>query len=92
LLGYAYAASGDREQAVKIIEELKQQSSKRFVSPYSIALIYIALQERDPAFEWLEKALEVHEDSLITLKVNPRFDSLRSDPRFQDLVRRVGLP
>ncbi len=91
LLGYAYAASGRRQEAFAVIDELKAQSSQRYVSNYSIAVIYIGLGERDLGFEWLEKSYEAHEDPLISLKVNPRFDSLRDDPRFERLIRGIGL-
>ena len=92
LLGYAYAASGRRQEAFALIEELKAQSSERYVSNYSIAVIYIALGEHDLGFEWLEKAYEAHEDPMVSLRVNPRFDSLRDDPRFEKLKNAVGLP
>ena len=90
-LAHAYAASGNRGEATKLLEELKDLSKQRYISPYFIAIIYTGLGEKDQAFEWLEKAFEDRNDWLTHLKVNPQLDSLRSDPRFQDLLRRVGL-
>jgi len=66
-------------------------AKQRYISPGSIALIYAALGDKDQAFAWLEKADKGRDGILARLKVDPRFDSLRSDPRFADLVRRVGL-
>lgn len=91
-LAHAYALSGKRAEAQRTLAELLEISKQRYVSPVSIALIYAALGEIDQAFAWLEKADQGHDGILVRLKVDPRFDSLRSDPRFIDLVRRVGLP
>ncbi|PYS72848.1 MAG: hypothetical protein DMF73_07210, partial [Acidobacteria bacterium] len=91
-IGYAYAASGKGGEAKKAIDELKQSSKQRYVSPYYIALIHTGLGEKDLAFEWLENGYKERSDLLIYLKVDPRLDSLRSDARFAELVRRVGLP
>lgn len=73
------------------IGELKELSKHRYVSPFEIALVYIGLGEREQAFRWLEQALEERSFWLVLLNVDPRFDHLRADPQFQDLVRRVGL-
>jgi TolB-like protein/Tfp pilus assembly protein PilF len=90
-LGHAYAVSGNRKEAQKVMDELEELSKQRYVSSYHIALIYTGLGEKDRAFEWLEKAYEERSDLLVYLKVEPRLDSLRSDPRFADLLRRMGL-
>ena len=90
-LGHAYAASGKREDAQKAIAELQELSKQRYVSAASIAIIYAALGDKDQAFAWLGKADKDHDLGFSRLKVEPRFDSLRSDHRFADLVRRVGL-
>jgi TolB-like protein/Tfp pilus assembly protein PilF len=90
-LGYAYARTGDRVTAQKIIDDLKRLSQKKYVSPYAVAVIYVGLGETDSAFEWLEKAFADRAARLSELE-DPPFDNLRLDPRFQDLVRRVGLP
>jgi len=90
-LAHAYALSGNRAEAQRTLAELQEISQRRYVSPASIALIYVALGDKDQAFAWLEKADKGRDANLARLKVDPRFDSLRSDPRFADLVRRVGL-
>ncbi|MCI0604650.1 protein kinase [bacterium] len=90
-LGYAYGILGQKEEAEKILDDLQEQSRRQYVSPYSFVLIYIGLDDRDHAFECLEKAFERREDALVSLKVNPRFDSLRSDARFDALLKRIGL-
>jgi TolB-like protein/Tfp pilus assembly protein PilF len=91
-LAHAYASSGQRAEAQKILAELREQSKLRFVSPASVAAIYVALGDKDEGFVWLEKAEKARDGILARLKVDSRFDSLRSDPRFTDLMRRVGLP
>jgi len=91
-LGYAYAVSGQRVEAEKVISELQEQAKHRYVSPYLLALIYVGLDEKDQAFVWLEKAYEDRSVNLIWLKVEPIFDPLRSDPRFTQLVARLNLP
>jgi tetratricopeptide (TPR) repeat protein len=91
-LGHAYAAAGRRSDALKIVEQLKGFiSQQRYVSPYSVALIYIALGERDEAFEWLERASQERDESYIHLKVDPRLDELRADPRFTERLRQIKL-
>ncbi len=92
-LGHAYAVSGKKQDARKILEELDQLGKRRYVSAYYIAAIYTGLGEKDQAWTWLEKAYEERASWLsVRFKVDPRFDSLHSDPRFQDLLRRMNLP
>jgi serine/threonine protein kinase/Tfp pilus assembly protein PilF len=88
-LGAAYARSGDRERAQTILTRL--QTSQQYVSPGQWAILYVAQGEREQAFAALERAYEEHDLQLQYLGVEPEFDPLRSDPRFQDLLRRVGL-
>ena len=92
-LGYSYAVSGRRDKAKKVLEELRELSQRRYVSPYSIATIYVGLGDKDQAFEWLQKAYQDRSAWLIHLhlKVDPRLDSLRSDPRFIALLKKMGL-
>ncbi|MGH9846453.1 MAG: tetratricopeptide repeat protein, partial [Blastocatellia bacterium] len=90
-LGYAYAAAGRRSEAIKALDELKELSKQRYVPSSFIACIYVGLGEKDLAFAWMEKAYEEHDYKLNFLKVDPIFDSLRSDPRFNDLLRRMKL-
>jgi tetratricopeptide (TPR) repeat protein len=92
-LAHAYAVSGRRKQALQLLSELTALSKRRFVDPWAIALVHAGLADKDRAFEWLERAYE--EPSGATqwlLKTDPRMDLLRSDPRFQELLRRMGLP
>jgi serine/threonine protein kinase/Tfp pilus assembly protein PilF len=91
-LGYVYGISGDTDEALRILKELNESSKRRFISPYNIALIHVALGRKDEAFEWLEKSYQEREDAVVSFKINPRLDPLRSDPRFSDLLRRIGLP
>jgi TolB-like protein/DNA-binding winged helix-turn-helix (wHTH) protein/Flp pilus assembly protein TadD len=91
-IGRVYAASGKRDEAQKLLNQLQEESKHKYVSPYNGALIYEGLGQKDQAFAWLEKAYEERDSNIINLKVDPQFDSLHSDPRFTDLLRRVGLP
>jgi TolB-like protein/DNA-binding SARP family transcriptional activator len=91
LLGHAYAVSGRREEALKVLDELSELSKRRYVSSYRVAAIYLGLGEKEQASEWLERAYEEHDAWLVWLKVDPVLDDLHEDPRFADLVRRVGL-
>jgi TolB-like protein/Tfp pilus assembly protein PilF len=92
LLGYSQARLGERKQSIQIIDELMAASKESFVPALWFALIYAGLEERDQAFSWLEKALEERFNRLAYLKVEVLWDPLRSDPRFADLLRRVGFP
>jgi tetratricopeptide (TPR) repeat protein len=90
LLGHVYAMSGRRDEAEKILDEFKERMQQRYVPPSYLAIIYAGLDEKDQAFLWLERAYE--ERSVpYDLKVNPWWDNLRSDPRFTDLLQRMGL-
>ncbi len=92
-LGHAYAVFNQEENARQVLEELRCLSESRFVSAFDFALLYAGLGDKDQAFAWLEKAYEERSFSLLmSLQAEPRFDNLRSDSRFQGLVRRVGLP
>src|SRR5882724_2113082 len=90
-LGYAYATSGKRDEAMKVLDQLKDLSKQRYASSYGVAIIHLGLGEKDAAFESLEKAYQERSEGLSSLMVEPRWDSLRADPRFADLMRRVGL-
>jgi len=89
--GYIYAVWGKRAEAERIIADLKRQSKESSVSPWGIALIYTGLGETDRAFEWLDKAYDDRAFDLQFAKVDPRFETLRSDSRFQKLLKRMGL-
>jgi TolB-like protein/DNA-binding winged helix-turn-helix (wHTH) protein/Tfp pilus assembly protein PilF len=90
-LAYAYALAGERDQAQKILNDLKELSKQQYVSPFDFAVIYKGLGDKDQAFEWLNKTFDENPYRLSMIKVNPRFDSLRSDPRFDELLRRMKL-
>lgn len=90
-LGHAYAVSGKRAEALQVLGELQARSKLRFVSAFHFAVIYAGLGDKDQALEWLEKAYEEHSWWMPHLKVEPRMDSLRADPRFIDLLRRLRL-
>jgi serine/threonine protein kinase/Tfp pilus assembly protein PilF len=90
-LACAYALSGQKGEAHKLLDALKQRSVLEYVDPGLIALIYTSLGEKDQAFAWLEKAYQMRSSGMTWLKVEPKFDPLRSDPRFTDLMRRVGI-
>jgi TolB-like protein/Tfp pilus assembly protein PilF len=86
-LGHAYGVSGMRQDALRILEELEQ---KPYTSPYNTALIHLGLGDHKQAIDWLEKAYDEHTIPLVYLKKGPRFDHLREDPRFIDLLARMG--
>jgi eukaryotic-like serine/threonine-protein kinase len=90
-LGVVYASSGRRTEAVQIIAELNAEIPKRYVSPFAIAEIYTCLGEKEEAFDWLAKSFTEHSDKLTLLKVEPTFDNIRDDPRFKDIIRRLGI-
>ena len=89
-LAYAYADSGRREKALKIVQDLQDRASQHSSADANIALIYLGLGDGDQAMIWLDKAYRARFNPSILLR--PAFDPLRSDARFQDLLRRIGLP
>jgi serine/threonine-protein kinase len=90
-LGHAYAMAGKRGEALKVLDELQDLSQRRYVPSFVRASIYAGLGEKEQALIWLERAYAERNNWLVFLKVVPIFDSLRADPRFVDLMRRVGL-
>jgi tetratricopeptide (TPR) repeat protein len=88
-LAYAYAASGRKNEALAILNDLKNRSNNGYSNASEIALIYVGLGDNDQAMTWLEKAYGERFNPSVLMR--PCFDSLRSDPRFQDLLRRIGL-
>jgi TolB-like protein/DNA-binding winged helix-turn-helix (wHTH) protein/Tfp pilus assembly protein PilF len=90
--GFAYARSGNKREAAKVLKQLGELSKKSYVSDYLFALIYVGMREDDRAIEWLQKAYRQHDSWLPWVNVSPHFDPLRSDPRFQDLLRRMNFP
>jgi len=92
-LGYAYARSGQRDEAIRILNQLQERANRgEYVQPIGIAWIYTALGDKDQAFVWLDKSFEDRSDGMREIKTNPIYDPLRSDPRFTDLLKRMRLP
>lgn len=87
----AYAHAGRRSEALRLLDELKQRQQKGYVPSAAFVNAYLGLGDNEAAFTWLEKAYKEQSNILGLLKVHPHFDPLRGDPRFADLVRRVGL-
>lgn len=92
ILGSAYATAGKKVEAEKVLAELKELSARQYIQPSYIALLYAGLGDKDQTIVWLEKAFADRDDRLIFVMTDPLIDSLYSDPRFQDLKHRVGLP
>ncbi len=91
-LGYALAKSGRRAEARAELEALLKLSSGRYVSPYNIAMIYNGLGERDETLAWLERGYREREPRMIFLRSEPKWNNLRDDAQFQELLRRIGFP
>jgi serine/threonine protein kinase/Flp pilus assembly protein TadD len=92
VLGYGYAIAGKRSKACEVLDRLNEISSRRYTAALPIAATYLALDQKEETVTWLEKAYEERGCWLILLGVDPKFDGLRTDARFQDLLRRIGLP
>ncbi len=90
-LGYALAKSNKQAEARAELETLLRLSTKRNVPPYHIALIYNGLEEQDETLAWLERGFEKRDPRMVFLKVEPKWNNLRGDPRFQELLRKVGF-
>jgi tetratricopeptide (TPR) repeat protein len=91
-LGYAYGVSGRKDDALGVLNRLGELSHQTSISPFWIASVHVGMGEKDETFKWLEKLL--NEDArygAVTLKVSPFFDTLRSDPRYADLLRRANF-
>ena len=90
-LGYMYARAGDKKEALATLDSLREQSTKVYVPSDGVASIYVALGDRDRAFEYLEKAVEERAGQMLFLKVDPIWDPLRTDVRFATLLQKMGL-
>ena len=90
-LGFIYASMGRREEAEEVLERLVELSRTRYVAPVNLAMICGVLGRTDEAFEWMQRAYEVRDDFMMSLKIAIRLDSLRSDPRFEEWLRRMGF-
>src|SRR3984893_15108352 len=89
LLGYAYAISGDRPKAEQILRELEEMAKRQYVSSTAFADIHLGFAEKENALDWLEKSYQDQESACWYLKVDPIYDSVRNEPRFQALVKKI---
>jgi len=90
-LGQVYGLQGKKQEAEKVLAELIRRSKKTYVSPSFLAYVYVGLGDRERTLSALEQAYQEHDQDMIYLKVDPMFDQFHSDPRFQELVRGMGL-
>ncbi|MGH9496081.1 MAG: hypothetical protein ACRD3B_13870 [Candidatus Sulfotelmatobacter sp.] len=90
--GHACAAAGKREEVVKVLAELRDTSGRKYVSPFAVAAVHAGSGDKDLTLDWLEKAHDERAIWMIFLNVHPYFDFLRKEPRFQNLLRKIGLP
>jgi tetratricopeptide (TPR) repeat protein len=90
-LGYGYAVMGRRADALKILQRLDELEKRRYVSRIARVYIYAGLEDKDKAFEWLEKAYQERADSLAWFRNDPESKGLQSDPRFAVLMRKIGF-
>jgi tetratricopeptide (TPR) repeat protein len=91
-LGQAYALAGRKVHAVEVIERLNSLAKTHYVDPAGFVFVYAGLGDKDQAFAWLERAYQEHSVMISVMKTDSRFDPLRSDPRYADLLQRIGLP
>jgi DNA-binding winged helix-turn-helix (wHTH) protein/TolB-like protein/Tfp pilus assembly protein PilF len=91
MLAYTYAVAGKRVEAMKLLDEQTELSKHRYISPFNFAVIYLGLGDKDRTFEYLERAYEEHPQTMVHFKTQPMFDSLRSDPRYTILLRKMNL-
>ena len=89
--GYALAKSGNEAEARAELDQLLKLSTQRYVPPYHIAFLYNGLNERDKSLAWLERAYQERDPKMVFLKAEPKWKNLRDDPRFQQLLRRMGF-
>jgi hypothetical protein len=90
-LARVYATSGLRFEARRLLKEALAYADSRRLAPYYVAQIYARLDEKDQVFAWLAQAREERDEQIVMIKVEPKMDGLRSDPRFSDLLRSIGL-
>jgi len=90
-LGHVYGVAGRRQAATQVLGDLRALSARKYVTPYGVALVHAGLGDIDQAFTALDQAVADRSNWLVWLKLDPRFDNLHGDPRFDALVRRIGL-
>ncbi len=91
-LGNVYAVVGKRSEAIEKIRELEEKYTRREAIGQYIAAVYVGLGDKDKAFEWLEKDFQARNGKLAEIRWQIQFEPLRDDPRFKDLIKRIGLP
>jgi len=91
-IGNLAGIANHKDQAREMLAKLAAMSKEKYVTPYGIALIYAGMGDKTQAFHWLDKAVEDRAHWLVWLRFDPRWDDLRSDPRYADLERRIGFP
>ena len=91
-LGYVYAATGKRTEALAVIKELEDKYARKQAIGQFIAVVYVGLGEKDKAFEWLEKDFQARNGKLVEIRWQLQFEPLKDDPRFKDLLKRMNLP
>jgi serine/threonine protein kinase/Tfp pilus assembly protein PilF len=92
LLGYMHGMLGQAGQSEMILEHLQRLSRHEYVSPYLFAIVYTGLGRKDEAFRWLNRGIEAHDYGVLGMLVDPVFESLRTDPRFEECLQRIGFP
>jgi hypothetical protein len=90
-MGRAYALSGNRAEPQKLSQKIESDSNRKYVSPYWLAIIHFGLNEMDETFAWLQKAYDERNAWLVYLNVNPLFDRIRTDSRFEGLLKLMGF-
>ena len=91
-MGYAHGLNGQRAEAETLLSILEDIAQRKYVSPYSLLLIHLALGPLERVFQLLEQLYDEKNDFLVWFKISPELKSIRKDPRFQDLLRRIGFP
>lgn len=91
-LAHAYARSGNKTEAEKLLAQLTAEAKKEYVSPYYFAVVYAGLGDNEAAINWLEKALADHSNGLVFLQVEPELDGLRANPHFVALQKKLNFP
>jgi len=91
-LGLWLAKSGNRAEALKVLEDLKREATVKYIQNYDFALIYIGLGEKEEALNYLEKHMLAHAETASSFAVAPELDGLRSEPRFKEMLKRMNLP
>lgn len=92
MLGEAYAAAGYQDEAHRILDQLQERSKQQYVTPYVLARIYAALGQKEDSLQWLETSYQTRAAWTALVKIDPQLDGLRSDARFQGLMRRMKFP